>query len=278
LFERRKSVTIANDNKVYFWGCLIVILIPSICVCLLIACAYIGIIAITNYKTERENYKAAHHQYSIAMREGRGKDAIHWAERIHYHRYKNDISNQHNNLLGYAYELNGEYEKAIENYTSPWRKPGIQDGYSRVLDDLLHVPRVEYKLGRKRNAFLGYCQFANRCLIKFAADLAYQGRPVGTGGWLTRNDTLQSIRHSITMKESTLMRLTAFREYDDFLFFMEEEYEKLGYHEEYAEAMELFRAIASEFDERHSRHPHAAFDSLREMIRQERQAANAVTD
>ena len=225
---------------IIFWGCLGAILAPIIFVLLIIVCIYAYILHDVAETNKGNNYQGAKHQYRVAMQEGRGQDAIHWAERFHYYlnqRYK-FRSYEHNDLLGYAYELNGEYEKALDNYVSPLRNAESQDV-------LLDVSRIEYKLNRKRNAFLGYCRYAYYCSIKYCEPLV-----VERGN--ERNRALAEIRYSVTMeKSSTFMRLSPFLEYKDFLDFVEEEYQKLGEPPEYAAAMELFRAIGTREVEGH---------------------------
>jgi len=248
-----------SDYKVIFWGCLGAILVPIISLLLIIACIYAWILSIVAETNQGKNYEGAMHQYHIAMQEGRGEDAVHWAERFHYflnQRYKYR-SYEHNNLLGNAYELNGEYEKALENYVDPHRE-------AESLDVLLDVSRIEYKLNRKGNAFLGYCRYAYFCSIKYS-------EPLKAEGWNERNLALGEIRYPITMEQSSFMRLSPFLEYRDFLDFMEKGYQKLGEPPECAAAMELFRAIDTEIVEEHLPRPWSKLSDMREKILKERQ-------
>ena len=66
------------------------------------------------------------------------------------------------------------------------------------------------------------------------------------------------------------MRLSPFLDYKDFLDFMEEEYQKLGEPPEYVAAMELFRAIDTEIDEKHLPRASEQLDAMREQIKAER--------
>ena len=88
-----------------------------------------------------------------------------------------------------------------------------------------------------------------------------------------KKGALKRISSPITMAEAMFeMHLTAFLDYKDFLVFMETEYEKLGRPTEYAEVMELFRAIDSEINEEHLPRSMTSdeLDKLRETIRKER--------
>ena len=198
-----------------------------------------------------------------AIIEGDAKSAIYWAGYVKRHVDKDNLDPYID--LAVAYELDEQYEKALECYAIAAPQ---NFSSSKVLQ--LAVPRIECKLNRKKDAFFHYCQYGDVCLREYAESLAYKGYRVGTGGWYSRNSALQTFRYSIVMAEDTAMRLTPFLDYEDFLTFMEEEYEKLGHPHECAEAMELFRAIDYEFDAEHSKSPHEIYSELRETIRQER--------
>jgi len=109
------------------------------------------------------NDRGSMHRYSLSMQKGNSKSAIYWAKYVIYHRpeaYSSYID------LANAYELDGQYEKAMESYADAQNhdKQYIHHDYRYGLPD---IPRVEYKLNRKKEAFLGYCQYADHCLLEY---------------------------------------------------------------------------------------------------------------
>ena len=224
------------------------------------------------------NLKGIHLRYGRAMHDGDGREAIYWAKRA----YANEIQNirrqgvlaepdEYLLWISRGYELDGQLELALL-----WYKVHSKTANPVALNDYADIPfsffgRILFKQGKRKEAFEVYCDQAARSLEQ-SENLAYTGHPVGSVEWFKRNNALQNLRHMITLETSGNMRLSAFWEYNDFLTFMEEEYEKLGHPEKYAEAMELFRAVIFEFDEKRSSRPYSlpSLDELRERIRQER--------
>ena len=201
-----------------------------------------------------------------SMKKGYSKSAIYWAKCVIRNAAKDDTAVYA--YLAAAYELNEQYDKALECYAISYPR------CSGWLEVQLAVPRIEYKRNRNKDAFLGYCQYADDCLKNDRVDLNDQRLVV-------RSMQLGRIRYLITMEQSSppYMRLSPFLEYRDFLDFMEEEYQKLGEPPEYAAAMELFRAIDTEIDEKHLPRSGASdqLDAMREQILKERRA-NKVTE
>ena len=87
--------------------------------------------------------------------------------------------------------------------------------------------------------------------------------------WDSPDSAFEQIYGSIIMVNSFETRLTAFLDYEDFLTFMEEEYENLGSPEEFREVMEIFRTVGTKLNDMRSLI--SGHDvKLRETIRQER--------
>jgi tetratricopeptide (TPR) repeat protein len=172
------------------------------------------------------------------MLKGNSKSAIYWAKYVIYHRPESFASYTY---LANAYELDGQYEKAMESYADAQNYANLYDGRHSLPD----TPRVEYKLNRKKEAFWGYCQYVDQDAKKYF-------EPFKVELWNERHRALSAIHDRITFQHSHhSVCLSPFLKYRDFLDFMEEEYQKLGEPPEYAAAMELFRAIATEIDEAH---------------------------
>jgi len=200
--------------------------------------------------------KGASHYYFKAMKEGDGKEAVRWAKKL-CKIAETRRDNYTHDLIGYALELNGEYDEALKVYEncSVSQYP-LHCGFNTT--------RVKYKLGRKKETFLDYCRYAEDCLVKYSESLKNKGSN-------DRHMALCYIRYGVTMEHDRFMRLSPFLEYKDFLNFMEEEYVKLGQPPEYAVAMELFRAIDKEIlNKSYLPDSDAETDAMREKILAER--------
>lgn len=229
-------------------GCWSVIIIPLI----VIICVIVGVLKFYYDIEHGYNYKGATYKYSIAMKEGNGQDAVYWSNKMTEMRPKDY------GFTGYALELQGGYGDALKVYENCLGKYYLQCE--------LNEERIQYKLNRRKEAFIGYCQYADHCLSKYREQLKGEW-------WNDRNMALGQIRYPITMeRQSDFMRLSPFLEYKVFLDFMEDENKKLGEPPEYAEAMELYRAIDTEIDEEHLPRSGASddLDAMREKILAER--------
>ena len=251
-----------------FNGLTILVSSGTIIFLFLIVFVIAGIVMLAmKYEYDKEhglNDAGAEKKYSLAMKSGDGQSAVYWAEKtIEYATKENRVSkNRTIEWLGYAWELNGEYDKALEVY----ERCQADDYYLRCK---LTMERIQFKLHQREEAFRGYCQYANTCLEKYT-------EPLKGEWWNERNRALGFIRYPVTMEhDGNFMRLSPFLEYRDFLDFMEEEYQKLGEPPEYAAAMELFRAIDTEIDEKHLRKAPDQVAAMREQIKVERAADKA---
>jgi len=211
------------------------------------------------------NYKGVSHYFDTAMKEGNGKEAVYWAKKLMAFR-RITVSPV---MVGYAYELNGEYERALEVYENYPSK------YSSVCE--FQITRIKFKLNQREEAFRGYCQSADRCLeqnkeLLSVQRLEHQRLEQQIWALEQRSRALGRIRYGFTMENDRFMRLSPFLEYRVFLDFMEEEYQKLCEPPEYAAAMELFRAIDTEIDEKHLPRSYASdrLDAMRKQILAER--------
>lgn len=208
--------------------------------------------------------------YEQNMKNGNAKSAIYWAK--HLMRFRPDDDYYAYLRRGWAYELNQEYEKALHDYNHAlllFDRNNIFQSQYETLNIRFDRYRVYYKLGRKDDAFKGYCSYADDVLLKNSR--------LKSNGWNDRNLVLGSMRDRIIMNRSTeYMRLTAFVDYQDFMDFMEEEYRKLGSPPEYNEAMQLFRAINNEIIEENLPRSKTSdeLDALRNKIREERKQKN----
>lgn len=92
--------------------------------------------------------------------------------------------------------------------------------------------RIHYKMGERRQAFIDYC------------DIAPSSEIIGkdAAGYLKYQYFLKGGKKRSSSSEPLLWRF----HYDDFLRFIDEEYEALGKPEEYKEAVEVYHAIAAD--------------------------------
>ena len=216
-------------------------------------------------------WKSASNKWSQAMSEGDGQAAIFWAKRgyaIAKRQRSDGLLHHFERYIALAYELDGQFDEALLWMT----RHSNHTAFFYSAEGNFYRGRLLFKQDKREEAFKAYCRGATMWSEHFAQDLAYKGYLVNTGGWYTRNNALQKLRFLVTMAaevSSAELRLTAFWDYEDFLFFMEEKYEKHACSEEYAEAMKLFRAVVSEFDEKYSMQPRRTIADLRETLRQE---------
>ena len=124
-----------------------------------------------------------------------------------------------------AYEAGGDYDKALEYYVE---SPATCDsGRWSPKTDVLDKARVLYKKGAKKEAFLAYCE---------APPQIPQGEE--------RRVYCEGEQSRILFKlNPRLENLSCFDTYAEFLAFLDEEYEKLGRPEEYADAVEKYHSL-----------------------------------
>lgn len=158
------------------------------------------------------NWEGAANKYDNAMQNGDSKAAIYWAKRAAIY----DDSTMWDSVyesLGRAYELDKQYEVAVLCYklSKVERLGRLEEGSeSRI------YPSQE----DKERAFINYTEITNR----FAYD---------------KDDKKERYRNLIMY----FPFYAPFKNYDDYLRFMEDEYQKLGCPEEYREAMEKLRQL-----------------------------------
>jgi tetratricopeptide (TPR) repeat protein len=222
-------------------GLVILITLACVVVCFILVVFFKLFILFPYQNYYGLNFRGASNKYYTAMCEGNGESAVIWAKKLYDIAQKDtgDFSDyRYKTNIGYAYELNGENEKALEIYTQFVRKDDFD--HNNFCHDII---RIYYKLGQREKAFREYCNYANWCRNKYANSLK-------SNVWYERNQTLDKIcSRIITIQEHNLKQLTAFIDYCDFLDFMEDEYTKLGSPPEYEEAMQLFHAVQNKINE-----------------------------
>ena len=151
------------------------------------------------------------------------------------------------NYQSLLYELQGKYEDALK-IQQKW-KSRIRL-YSMGMFDVFNVDycaeaRLLYKLNRKDESFVAYCEDTRNLLNQQnVTELTDE----------EREKQEKAIRKRVVLPFITRDAYGSgnpdgFFEFPEFLKFAEEEYAKLGEPEEYADAMTVFRTINSELDE-----------------------------
>jgi pentatricopeptide repeat protein len=200
---------------------------------------------------------AASGEFTDAMQEGNGKKAIYWAKRVIYYENKPVYDswtdkvlrrNPHKSFysltsvfngeydLVCAYEMNGEFEKALTLFQDLVRR-------GRAKDASITKARILYKLGRKEEAIETYYRACQRLSVKYE-------RPIGL---TTFTDVLLNQVFPFSFLENDDVKLRRrfcnFADIHEFYLFMNEEYEKQNRPEQYAKVMERLREIDQRRDE-----------------------------
>ena len=159
------------------------------------------------------HWEGAYKKWHDAMTEGSSREAIYWAKR--YEILSDSPGRDKVYLsLARAYELDRQYDIAICYYT-------LYNHENKGFDTVFY-PQIFYFQGKKKEAFEAYCAMAS----------AYA-------------DTRSIARYNFPRYVTGYPHFAAhpFKDYKDFLVFMEEEYENLGSPTEYAQFMNFFRYI-----------------------------------
>ncbi|MBR4752867.1 MAG: hypothetical protein IK077_14015 [Thermoguttaceae bacterium] len=186
---------------------------------------------------EKEDYAAAIKSAKTYERREKKDHArnlkIHRGNSYQYNLFKNCPPHEYKYMFMYAYEAKGDYDKALEYCNDVYGRkyagiPWLSGGFHSLPHD---KARILYKKGLKEEAFRLYCSYALNFDEKYFSEI--------------------SERQKITFRGSSgynhwKTRLSCFRTYKEFLNFLDEEYEKLGRPEEYADAVEKYRAIATD--------------------------------
>jgi len=152
--------------------------------------------------------------YLKAMDRGDAKTAIYYAEKLVKLR-RDDYSHldkMHVTFLARAYELNGEYDKALEAYAE------LPDKWYG--GTYMGIARVSYKQEKHQEAFIAYC---NHLIAHQNKTVIYKTVMCEIGG--------------------AKPYMSPFKTYQQFLDFMEEEYAKLENPASYQKAMEIYRNV-----------------------------------
>lgn len=195
--------------------------------------------------------------YLLAMQQGEGAKAVYWAEktlriaeknyqtRLKKYDYSDDNRLKECQMnLCYALELNGEYEKALALWKDIYKYDEEREfaelmeskGVEKYGEFYPATARILMKQKREKESFETWCLYAEQMRRKYAEVLdgrenAYERRRIL--GW---------IRTRVIPMNFEFWK-SPYSSYDNFLYFMEDQYELLGKPEEYRTAMELFREL-----------------------------------
>ena len=213
----------------------------SLFVFILVICFIFYLSVLLPWQTKHGyNRNGAMDKWSHAMNAGNGRSAIFWAKKaasysssmckyIEYHQ------------LALAHELDGQYDIAICYYT-------LYNHEHKGFGIGVFYPQIFYLQGKTKEAFEAYCAMAS----------AY----ADTGG-IARYNFPKYVTGYPYFSEHP------FKDYKDFLVFMEEEYKNLGSPAEYAEFMKFFRSIGGlDIDEPRTSGDRDKIDKMWETIRQ----------
>ncbi|MCL2119421.1 MAG: tetratricopeptide repeat protein [Planctomycetaceae bacterium] len=209
-----------NAEKCCLWGCFSVITLVVVLI--------VGIISLI-YFAHRP-----YHKYLDAMKSGDGKSAVYYATKCFhkkekYHKQlKEKYGYSSSNIewylnLSYAYELNGEYDVALERYHTI-----VQQGQ----ESDHNIARVLYRMGRYSESFEMYCE-----CCKEKAETAEPN------DFYAQNHLYREIMCHNIVEDSRKFR--PYPTFHDFYVFMKAEYEKRGKPQKYVKVMELFRRVDS---------------------------------
>ncbi|MBP5621393.1 MAG: hypothetical protein J6X44_05205 [Thermoguttaceae bacterium] len=146
-----------------------------------------------------------------------------------YNRAKENEPFAYKYLYMLAYEINGDYDKALaydEEFPESKRADAHMLGGIGVLP--YDKARILYKKGSKKDSFIEYCRSVPCSDEGFWAE--------------QRKITLSGYSGSLYWRS----KLSCFDNYDEFLGFLDKEFEELGRPEEYADAVAKFHAVADE--------------------------------
>lgn len=138
-----------------------------------------------------------------------------------------------------ALEAAGNFEKALESYEKRFAANSAGGSPSRL--SARDKARILYKKGAKKEAFLAYCEDP---FITSRHDGAAASRLTDKKARQKLNESLRQMQKAIISGgEEGRKSLACFENYAEFLAFLDEEFEKLGRPEEYADAVEKYHSI-----------------------------------
>jgi hypothetical protein len=217
--------------RVVYWG---------VVVCLLLLC--LGIVRVGYNVKQNLASKADCGAYDDAMRAGNGIEAIELAKRIE--RRGSFGADRADYMLAQAYETAGDYDRAAERLTSCG---------GEYCDDWA---RLDYKRGRKREAFDAWIAAAERVISRPLCQeqvVREIWNETGAGTFVDAKDYVKTklrakFRGGATMEKSSYRKLAIFATYADFLACMEAEFAALSESEqaERAAAMDFIRSVATD--------------------------------
>lgn len=210
-----------------------------------VAClALLGLLVVIVGYNVRQNLasKADCNAYDSAMRVGNGTKAVELAKRIE--RRGSIGADRADYMLAQAYETAGDYDRAAERLTSCG---------GEYCDDWA---RLDYKRGRKREAFDAWIAAAERVIsrpLRQEQVVREIWNETGAGTFVDAKDYVKTklrakFRGGATMEKSAYRKLAIFATYADFLAWMEAEFAALSKSEqaERAAAMDFIRSVATD--------------------------------
>jgi tetratricopeptide (TPR) repeat protein len=159
-------------------------------------------------------------QFQRAMNCGNEKSTVFYGRKLvnHYTNREGKITYPFVlTKLGWAYELNNEYEQALGVYQSYLENDNEDE------NNAINVARIYYKQKRYTESFQKYCSIVSKP--------KYQGK---TGNAYIRNDIM--CRHFGKAKKY----MCPFENYEQFKMFIMDEYNKSECSEKYIEAVKKF--------------------------------------
>jgi hypothetical protein len=165
------------------------------------------------------DYKGANAKYIDSLKKGNAEHALYWIEKSIKYFHKTSLSNNGIDELeiqrAYAIELHKRYEETMVIFNNYVKHPDAD------------FARIYYKLGNKRDSFEEYCN----CLYA-----------------VKEHSLIYFIKDDILLNNTYKSHLSPFEKYEDFLNFMEHEYEILHMPCQYKRAMSLYRAASVEIE------------------------------
>ena len=156
--------------------------------------------------------------YEQAMKNSNGPQALYSIEKSLKYRYGSYMDSFRKTHIGYAYEMNHQYEASLK-YFDP--EKAAERG------------RIFFKQGERPMAFQEYCIFARAQQVGWG-----EGEPYGI-------EFIDTIRNTVMCKY-TFETLCPYKDYNEFIIFMENEYEKFPQKDSFTDVMKVFRAARSQ--------------------------------
>ena len=194
------------------------------------------------------SYKYSSARKTIAKLSSWEKDNLHSSQCSHISLPRSDY------YLSLLYELEGDFQNAID-LRFALNKDKIECPGRRGYTDYYVIPRLLYKLNKRKESFINYCNVA--CDLQRYPLTGYRFFSIGIRNEDSRPYSLcqrdanaeefykacRNMCDYLTYNPPLNTEPQRYVSFPEFLKFAEEEYAKLGEPEEYADAMTVFRTI-----------------------------------